>query len=179
MTKMNFIKDTVEPVAVSNRIICPYYRRWKSMQNRVWKYYTGVTICDEWHLFSNFRDWMMLHDWEGKELDKDIIDPLGPRIYSPWTCAFVTKQIQQLIIQQEGAQGFPPGVRPNPPGYSASMRKHGRKTYLGQFTTIHEAANAYRKAKAAHIREIALQQDDIRIRVGLMLHADIHEDAFI
>ena len=46
--------------------------------------YEGVDVCEEWLTMSNFITWVESKDWEGKELDKDIICP-GNKIYSPET----------------------------------------------------------------------------------------------
>lgn len=78
---------------------CPYYAVWTGMINRCYSQsllkrnpsYIGVTVCEDWHLFSNFLDWMKIQDWKGKQLDKDIKS--GPlKIYSPNTCCFVDAQ---------------------------------------------------------------------------------------
>lgn len=62
---------------------CMFYRTWRGMIKRGYsdvfkdknKSYKDVTVCKEWHLFSNFKKWMEQQDWEGKELDKDILYP--------------------------------------------------------------------------------------------------------
>lgn len=61
--------------------VCDYYRTWKSMLKRCYsaKYqercptYKGCTVSEDWLVFTNFRDWMMAQDWEGKQLDKDLL----------------------------------------------------------------------------------------------------------
>lgn len=69
---------------------CPYYQRWRGMIRRCYSKaqlgknpnYEGCTVCDEWLTFSNFKSWMEKQDWEGKELDKDLL-VRGNKVYSP------------------------------------------------------------------------------------------------
>lgn len=80
------------------RVGCPIYRTWANMLERCYSdkfhvrqsTYIGCEVCDEWLTFSNFKRWMMVQDWQGKQLDKDI-RVKGNKIYSPNTCLFVTK----------------------------------------------------------------------------------------
>lgn len=45
---------------------CPYYKKWVGMLGRCYNpkkqaersTYHGVTVCDEWLTFSNFKTWM-------------------------------------------------------------------------------------------------------------------------
>lgn len=48
----------------------------------------GVTICDEWKLFSNFKRWYDENYVEGYVVDKDIA---GLNEYSPDGCVFISK----------------------------------------------------------------------------------------
>lgn len=92
----------------SKRIVvwrCPYYQKWVNMLERVYGSnrvaYAGVSVCEEWLTFSNFRSWMEKQDWEGKELDKDI---LGASVYGPETCIFVHKTVNMLSIVGKARQ---------------------------------------------------------------------------
>lgn len=79
------------------------HKIWKSMIYRCYNkncsaYKTygkiGVTICDEWKLYSNFKKWYDENYIEGFHIDKDILcEKLGvyPKIYSESTCIFVSK----------------------------------------------------------------------------------------
>lgn len=98
--------------------ICPYYLLWKSVLTRSlcikfkkkWPKYTDVCVCEEWLTFSNFKSWMEKQDWEGKELDKDILYT-GNKEYSPSKCCFVSKRVNTFIIDGAKVRGnFPIGV---------------------------------------------------------------------
>lgn len=60
---------------------CPFYKLWASMLQRCYSEkrlikdpsYVGCSVHPDWHRFMNFRSWMEKQDWEGMELDKDIL----------------------------------------------------------------------------------------------------------
>lgn len=92
---------TTEAVGSKRRIVwrCSYYQKWLNMLERVYgsnrSAYEGVSVCTDWLTFSNFRSWMETQDWQGKELDKDI---LGSSIYGPDSCLFVHKTVNMISI---------------------------------------------------------------------------------
>jgi len=71
-------------------VVCPFYRKWISMLTRCYSKnyqlrhptYKGCSVSDEWLLFSAFKSWMKKQDWDGKQLDKDLLIS-GNKIYSP------------------------------------------------------------------------------------------------
>lgn len=87
-------------------IRCPYYEVWTSMLERCYsdKYqakhltYIDCSVCDAWLTFSNFKSWMEIQDWQGKELDKDI-RVKGNKVYAPSTCRFVTRAENNIEAQ--------------------------------------------------------------------------------
>ena len=91
---------------------CPFYNRWTGMIERCYslkwrkKYstYKGCTVCKSWLTFSNFRKWMITKDWEGKELDKDLLVE-GNKIYSPTTCIFIDQKINKFVLEQLKRKG--------------------------------------------------------------------------
>lgn len=163
---------------------CPYYERWKSMVERGYseKYketrttYKDVTICEEWHTFSNFRSWMEKQDWEGKQLDKDIILP-NNKVYSPQTCVFVSSQVNTLLLYCGKLRGrHKQGVHfdKNRGKFRAQCKNGaGQQKKLGYFPTEQLAYEAYVTYKHALILKVAEEQEDIRVKNGLLLHADI------
>ncbi len=80
-----------------NRKVLKSYRVWSGMvsrcyniNNKSYKTYgnNGVTICEEWKLYSNFQTWFDSNYIEGFEIDKDYS---GCSLYSPSTCVFISK----------------------------------------------------------------------------------------
>ena len=103
-----------------NKVIwkCPFYTRWLNMLTRCYyenyqkKYpsYKGCFVCEGWLRFSNFRAWMVQQDWEGKELDKDILIR-GNKVYSPQRCVFVERMVNGFILENGRSRGdWPIGV---------------------------------------------------------------------
>lgn len=83
-------------------VVCPYYRKWSGILERCFskaykeknETYKDVIICSEWLLFSNFKEWMKTQDWEGKEIDKDLLVS-GNKTYSPELCVFFANKNKQ------------------------------------------------------------------------------------
>lgn len=139
--------------------VCPFYRAWKNMLNRCfgekWKAryptYKDVTCCKEWLVFSNFKQWMEQQDWEWKQLDKDIIVP-DNKVYSPETCAFVSRTTNMFIVASDAIRGeYPLGVTRNKESrkFQASCNNPftKKREHLGRFDCPYEAHEAWRKRK--------------------------------
>lgn len=86
---------------------CPFYAKWRAMLSRCYNKkvqdrqhtYQGDTVCAEWHLFSNFRSWMIKQDWEGKALDKDFVKGQNT-VYSPETCIFMPRELNNFLTMK-------------------------------------------------------------------------------
>lgn len=150
---------------------CPFHKKWSGMLERCYshrrqetqKSYIDCNVCDEWLTFSNFKSWMELQDWEGKQLDKDLLVRRN-KIYSPETCVFISGRINTFLTERNSARGkLPIGV--------CYMPKHedmvnertkpyvpqaGGK-YLGYFSTPEEAHEAWLKAKLELAKELAAE----------------------
>lgn len=97
---------------------CPFYSTWVHMLGRCYdrKFqavnptYKDCTVCDEWLRFSNFKAWMETQDWQGKQLDKDLLVS-GNKHYSPDTCCFLSSLANRFIEERGASRGeFPIGV---------------------------------------------------------------------
>ena len=186
------LKD--DPSHITNKKIggkivwkCPFYDKWKSMMRRCYSerclqkspQYRGCSVCEEWHIFSNFMAWMKTQSWEGKQIDKDILVP-GNKVYSPETCVFVSRNVNVLLTNSLAKRGkCPVGVRfmVSIKKYTAQMTRYSKITHLGTFDTPEEAHEAYKKERIKYILEIAenLTEDDTSnvegTRQGLIRHA--------
>lgn len=163
------------------KIKCHFYSSWAAMITRCYSdnhkkrcpTYKGCTVAEEWHLFSNFRAWMIKQDWYGKQLDKDILVP-GNKIYSPATCIFVSPFINSLLGDSKAIRGkYPQGVTwHNQHGrFRATIKLIGKSKHVGYFDTPGEASKAYKKAKANEIIRVAGEQSDPVLRFALARHA--------
>ena len=161
------IIEKVKPIWVNDADYtvryCPIYHKWRDMRNRCYneKYqiqqpsYKDCFVCKEWWTFSNFKKWMEQQNWQGKQLDKDIICS-GNREYGPKTCIFVAHWLNTLICENKKQRGkYPMGVHFRYGSYTASIKKNGKKKHIGSYKTEKEASDAYCKEKSKHILEIA------------------------
>lgn len=149
---------------------CPFYRTWHNMLDRCYDAkqlakcptYTGCSVATEWHSFMNFRTWMVNQDWEGNQIDKDILFP-GNKIYSPDTCVFVPGCLNSFTTDRGASRGD------SPLGSSWSKRDQKfraqcrnpftlKNEYLGAFACPDAASAAWRSRK----HELACQYADIQ-----------------
>lgn len=144
---------------------------------KIWKNYEGCSICDEWlEDKKSFYEWVdhnyyVIKGEPSVELDKDIIVP-GNKVYSPDTCIFVPKRINDLFEHIHGRKknGLPVGVSYSEKKgkYSANVSKSydskdGKKKnrYLGCYDTPQEAYEVYKHHKKAEIIYIADKYKDV------------------
>ena len=129
--------------------------------------YIACSVCDDWLVFSNFKKWMEQQDWQGKELDKDILIA-GNKVYSPDACVFVDKLLNGFLVDRGAMRGqWPIGVYFNTKDrkFQAQCRNPFSKKYefLGQFNCPEKAHQAWRKRKHEHALKLADLQTDHRV----------------
>lgn len=140
------------------------YKKWRQMIKRCGnpKYptYKDCVICEDWHTFSNYEKWHNEHYVEGWHLDKDILVK-GNKTYSPDTCSFVPKEINNLFIKCGNIRGdLPIGVKRGSNCKFYAQISKNVKTYLGSYNTLEEAFQAYKVAKEMWIKEVANKYKD-------------------
>ena len=162
--------------------MCPIYQIWVNMLRRCYcpKYlaknptYKGCSVAKEWLVFSCFREWVLKQDYQGKELDKDILAPNNKK-YSPEVCVFVSHSLNLLLAKPRNKRSYPTGVsfekRTNK--FYANCKTNGEVSYLGCFSSASVAAKKYREFKAGHVAKIAILQNNMRIRNGLLAHSNM------
>ena len=160
--------------------ICPYYKAWKSMLVRCYstKYqdrqptYKGCSVSEEWLTFSKFRAWMENQDWEGKQLDKDLLFEEN-KIYSSETCVFVTPMVNSFTTDCGATRGeWMIGVCWHK-GSSKFMAQccnpfTKRSEHLGYFNCPQEAHKAWLKRKLELAHLLAAEQTDPRVAKALI-----------
>lgn len=158
--------------------MCPYYRTWTSMLDRCYSdkftarrpTYKDCSVCDEWLTFSNFKAWMETQDWEGKQLDKDILFSEN-KVYSPETCVFVDARVNSFWLNHGHSQGRPLDLHPCAANgkFQAKCRNPftGECEYLGYHTSAKAAHEAWRRRKHELACQYADMQTDPRIAEAL------------
>lgn len=159
---------------------CPYYRTWENMLKRCYSArfqernpaYKDCTVSDEWLTFSNFKRWMEKQNWEGKQLDKDLLFE-GNKVYGPDTCVFITQTVNKFTTDRGADRGkWPIGVNwhkgANKFQSLCSNPFTKKQEYLGLFTCEQQAHNAWRKRKLELAHELAAIQTDPRVAKALI-----------
>ena len=151
------INDYSKSIKQQNGKDIPAYRSWVTMLQRAYdpKYhakhptYKGVTICNKWHYFCNYKKWYdAQYPQKGEHLDKDLLIQ-NNKLYSPETCNFIPQDLNK-IFNDHGHKT--PGVNRTKSGkYKADIRLNGKKTYLGTFSTKKLAQEAYNTAKSTYV----------------------------
>lgn len=167
--------------------LCPFYRTWRSMLERCYSQksltlhptYFGCTVVEEWKTFSKFKAWMEKQDWEGNELDKDLLTH-GNKEYGPDNCIFVSKSVNLFLRESTASLGeFPIGVH-----FLNSNKKFMAKCsntltkkqdYLGCYDCPKEAHQAWLKRKRELAHQLAALQTDPRVAKALIDRYNVDE----
>lgn len=158
---------------------CHYYQVWADMLMRCYseKYqqrqptYVGCSVCDDWLTFSKFKAWMEKQDWQGKFLDKDLLVN-GNKIYSPKTCVFVSRMVNNFLLDRASYSGdFPTGVDFKSDNGKFRARCNNpfskKSEHLGYFECKNKAHEAWKNRKHDLACQIAGLQPDNRVSAAL------------
>jgi len=159
---------------------CPYYRAWTGMLSRCYSpkaqernpTYKGCSVSEEWLRFSNFKRWMEEQDFEGKQLDKDLLSE-GNKVYSAETCVFVTQAVNSFTTDSGASRGvWPIGVYwSKRDGVFISRCSNPftkKQEHLGTFTCELEAHQEWLKRKLELAALLAAEQTDERVAKALI-----------
>jgi len=165
---------------------CPYYMRWANMLKRCYNRsyqetqptYVGCVVCEDWIYFSKFKAWMETQDWEGKQLDKDLLST--GNVYCPESCVFVSSELNKLLGDCRKARGeYPLGVYWDKERglFCSQMTECSDHIYLGRFTDMYTAHRAWQVAKRNLLLRVSKVVDDSRVENALLRRVsllDIH-----
>ena len=157
-------------------VLCWQYKLWSNMLKRCFNEgvkdkqpaYKDVTCCEDWLSFGNFLEWVNKEvDYKGKPdgycLDKDLIIK-GNKVYSPETCSFVPRAVNNLLTSRGAARGkWPVGVCFDTCKgmFTVQVNHFGVLQKLGLYKTPEEASAVYKVAKEAQIKVVALRYRDV------------------
>lgn len=177
---INDAKYTVIPSISGKRKTCPFYRKWKDMLGRCYSEkvikanptYAGCTVTSEWLGFSNFKAWMEKQDWEGNQLDKDLLVS-GNKVYGPDTCVFVSGDVNKFMTESLKIRGdLPIGVswHKGNSKYHAQCNNlsRGSGKSLGYYDTAEIAHAVYLERKKTLAIELALLQNNPVVSEALL-----------
>ncbi len=168
----------VDTKTESGRLTCPFYKKWKAMLERCYSVrnllrhpsYIGCSVCEEWFTFSNFKKWMEKQDWQGKDLDKDIIG--DGRVYSPENCCFVLPELNNFLTDAKARRGklmIGVSLHKRNGTYDSMIRNPFTKKleHLGSHDDELKAHKAWLSRKHELACVLADLQDDCRIATAL------------
>lgn len=124
--------------------------------------YKGCAVSENFKDFSYFYQWCFKQVGsmqDGWHLDKDVLSK-GSKIYSEDTCVFIPKELNQFLTKRKAKRGlYLIGV-----SYSKSLGKFysrlndgkGHAKHLGYFESEVDAFYAYKSAKEAMARSLAV-----------------------
>ena len=150
------------------------YRAWTAMLSRCYSAgslsrnptYLGCSVCDAWLNFQVFAEWYTKQNGfeKGFHLDKDHT-VCGNKVYSPQTCQLIPQEVNKVLLDCFANRGeYPQGVCYDKRygTFVSVVRIYNTRTHLGTFATPEHAFAVYKKAKEAHVKEIAAKyQHDI------------------
>lgn len=156
---------------------CKIYQTWQDMFNRCYSptylsrfpTYMGCSVEKGWHSFMCFRGWMLNQNYEGKQLDKDLLIP-GNKVYSEDTCCFISRALNMFMTEGTSIRGgLPLGVSINGNKYMSRCNNPFTKTSkcLGTFNTVEEAHQAWKQYKHELALQYAKLETDPRIITAL------------
>lgn len=154
----------------------PEYYQWQSMRSRseagrrhqkIFTTYSKCTCCKEWDSFDVWLEWarkqvgFLSKDtcFQYYSLDKDILFK-GNKIYSPETCVFVPQEVNAFLTNRSADRGqCPIGVhfKKSLAKYQSQISIESKKKHLGYFTTPEAAFAAYKIAKEAYAKQLAIK----------------------
>lgn len=165
------------PKVNGKQLVCPAYLSWKHMLYRAYntKYhdrfptYRGITVCNDWLKFSNFRKWWVDNYVEEWQLDKDLLIQ-NNKIYSPETCIYVPNWLNSFILDSAAIRG---NTKIGVSLYKKSGKFHAscknpktkKSEYLGYFLLEEDAHNAWLTRKLDIALELKPEIDEIDLRI--------------
>ena len=165
------------PMVDGVRLHDPAYSAWVNMLKRAYdqkfhekrQTYSDVTVCKEWHSFSEFRAWWLANYRDGFSLDKDLVVAWN-RQYAHDTCIYIPNWLNTFTVDSGASRGeLPIGV--SFCKQTGRYRSHccnpitGKQHKLGRFNTPEAAHAAWLIYKLELADELKQDMDAIDQRI--------------
>ena len=142
------------------------FQDWKNMLRRCYSKggeYVGVTtVCDEWKVYSNFKDWFDVNYRNNCWLDKDLS---GGKRYSPDNCIYISKELNKFLIGVNDKCGvWYDDSRDKFQSYTRAFG--GKRINIGRFDSEQEALVAAKLRKVEELKRVCLIYKDDQILVS-------------
>jgi hypothetical protein len=167
--------------------VCPYYRKWRDMIDRCYRKgrkefitYSDCYVDDRWKKLSDFIKWVDSQpnkDWQNCDLDKDLLVS-GNKKYCPENCVFVERKVNNFFLEaashdSEYMVGVTWHKRLNRfMAQCCDPFRRKNSSYIGYYDTETEAHLAWCQTKAIYAKELAIIQQDYRVKDKLLFFAD-------
>lgn len=110
--------------------------------------YENASVCEEWSDFESFSSWFVLQPrMQGWVLDKDLLSGVE-KIYSPATCCFIPREINQMLVCNRSDSGGYPGVYRRGTKFVARVKARNKRIHVGTYETQEQALDAYLSVKS-------------------------------
>lgn len=158
------VNDYDSPIKINGKHI-DSYTCWRNMIKRCYDSkeqqkhpsYKGCIVCESWLSFSNFKKWFDANYCDGYEMDKDILSR-DCKCYSPQTCLFVPKYINNLFrTRKDGRYGMGVHHEKATNKYFAVVTIDGKTKYGKVYSDKECAYREYKELKCAEIKRVAMQ----------------------
>jgi len=140
------------------------YKTWKNMITRCYSgcnNYKDIIVCEKWLNFQNFVPWFNEFYIKDYCLDKDLLIE-NNKIYSPETCIYVPRWVNNLFPKRKEKEGLPTGVLCNRQGkYYSRVPDIKKKEIVNKVkNTIEEAHIDYLETKSWYVMD-CLEREDV------------------
>lgn len=149
------------------------YNAWHNMLTRCYNpnyheiqpTYIDCNVDDEWLKFQSFANWLSNHKYHGLgyAIDKDLLGP-DNKVYSASNCLLIPQEINNLLTSRSNHRGkYPQGVscRKDTNKIQAHISRYGKLSRIGYFSTVGDAAAAYKAAKQEYVKDVARKYKDV------------------
>lgn len=152
------------------------YHIWRNMIRRCYdpkfqeksSTYIGVTVCDDWLNYQNFKNWYFSRfEANGMDsnnnpfhIDKDYAK--GKAVYSPETCILIPRELNQVIVSRRRYRGdLPIGVCKTANGrFYYQINIDNKRINSSLYNTPSEAFVGYKSAKEDQIKKLVCKYGD-------------------